>query len=683
MAGALRVERLDPGRAHRAYGILCQGVEPWRGAAEAPFAVTWCTVEPGGTARAHLHQEHEAFVIVRGRGVMRIGGESAEVGPGDVVFMAAFEEHELTNASDGEELLFLDLCWETMAEALAAVDARAEEPAGRPPTVLVTATPPTPNGDLHVGHLSGPYLAADAFARYQRLRGRRAFYVSGSDDHQSYVPARARRTGAGAREVADLFGETMIGTLELAGARLDHWARPKTSRHHRPMVEEAFRTLYERGAIVAHEAPILFCERCRLALFEAHVVGRCPHCGASSNGNACEACARPNDCPDLIDPRCRYCGGAPARQTAERMFFPLAPYAEKLAAWWRRTEMSPHLRAMCDRMLADGLPEIAVSHPADWGIPVPVPGFEDQVIYVWFEMGPGYLAATQELAESRGIEGGWRALWCSGDAEVVQCFGFDNGYFHALLFPATFLAWDPQIRLPSAFVVNEFYRYQGSKFSTSRNHALWGRELLAAVPRDVARFFLAWDAPEREQTNFTMAALEETAERELEGAWEPWLAALGERLGGESGDRVPGTGAWTAEHRRFFALLARLTESAAEAYEAATFSPQRAIRAACELVREARRFAAAEEPWRGVPERFEERRTALALEALAAKTLALVAAPLMPDFAAGLWRDLGYKRPLAEHGWPEEPSFVPAGQRTSGLDRRRFTADRRAAAAIA
>lgn len=685
----MRIQRLDPAAAHRAYGILCQGVDPWRGAHEPPFGATWCTVEPGGTARAHRHQEHEAFVIVRGRGTMRVEGESAEVGPGDVVFMEPFESHELVNGSADDELLFLDLCWEVMAEAIeanrgvAAAEAGAGGAAERARDVLVTATPPTPNGDLHCGHLAGPYLAADAFARYRRLRGGRALYLSGADDHQSYVPAKARQLGGTAREVADRFGETMAGTLERAGVALDHWGRPKSSPHHRRMVEEVFRTLWQRGAIVERERPFLWCESCRLTLFEAHVVGRCPHCGAGSNGNACEQCARPHDCPDLVDARCRHCGGEPVLRPAKRLFFPLAPYAGKLAEWWERTEMSPHLRSLCDAMLAEGLPEIAVSHRADWGIPVPVAGFEDQVIYVWFEMGPGYLAAAQELAEARGIAGGWRSLWASDEVDVVQFFGFDNGYFHALLFPATFLAYDPGIRLPKAFVVNEFYRYEGSKFSTSRNHAMWGRELLDRVPRDVARFYLAWDAPEREQTNFTLAELEATAARELAGSWEPWLAGLGGRIAGEFDGAVPGTGAWTAEHRRFFATLGRLTGEAAAAYEAATFSPQRAARVLCELVREARRFAAAEEPWRGTAGRFEERRTAVALEALAAKTLALLAAPLMPDFAERLWRDLGFDGTPERHGWPAEPTFVPSGQSVAGLDRAYFRPAREAVLATA
>jgi methionyl-tRNA synthetase len=87
----------------------------------------------------------------------------------------------------------------------------------------------------------------------------------------------------------------------------------------------------------------------------------------------------------------------------------------------------------------------------------------------------------------------------------VQFFGFDNGYFHALLFPAILTAYDASLRLPRVFVVNEFYQLDHSKISTSRNHAIWGADFLSEVTADVARYYLALTAPEREQTNLTRA----------------------------------------------------------------------------------------------------------------------------------------------------------------------------------
>lgn len=671
----MRIQKFDSERFSRTYEILCRGAHPWEGVAESPFASTWCVVEPGKTARAHKHQEHEAFFIVSGKGRMRIDEESAEVARGDVVFMEPFSVHELDNLSHEEELIFLDLCWEDMAEATRKNDASlgdSRAPGTR--SVLLTATPPTPNGDFHVGHLAGPYLGADIYKRYLQMRGVEVHYLTGVDDHQSYVVTKALKRGSTPREVARSYGDTMEETLRRARIEVDHVARVQSSPYHVELVQKVFQELYAKGALVARDAPTLYCESCARYVFEAHVDGLCPHCGAGSGGNACEACGRPNDCTDLESPRCHHCGTQPVIRQLKRIYFPLAPYEDRLRELYDRIQMNPHMRSLCLKMIADGLPEIAVSHETDWGIPVTVPGFEKQKIYVWFEMGPGYLAAARELLGKPGDDADWKSFWGSPDRQVVQFFGFDNGYFHAVLFPATFFACDGDIRQATAFLTNEFYFYEGSKFSTSRNHAMWARELLDRVPVDAARFYLAYDRPDSEQRNFTLAALEETVRRELTGEWEPWLRELGRKVKTHFGGALPGTGAWTRDHQHFFQDLTRLNGEAARAYEMEAFCPPRAAQTMIELVRAARRFAKAEEHWQGIPQRFEEWRTAVALEALAAKTLARIAGPVMPDFAAQLWRDLGYDGSLFDGTWEESLELVPSGREVGGLDRRYFAA---------
>ncbi|MEM7351850.1 MAG: class I tRNA ligase family protein [Acidobacteriota bacterium] len=653
------IQKMSPEAFSKAYGILCLGAHPWQGVAEAPFYATWCAIEPGHVARAHKHQEHEVFAIVKGRGMMRVDDERVEVGPGDMVFMQPWNVHELTNLSDEDDLLFLDLCWESMEEAAADNEAALSTVAERSEHELVIATPPTANGDLHVGHLAGPFLAADIYARYQRLRGVEVTYLTGADRHPTYVAARAHQLGEAPAAIAERFGQQMAETLGRANIEVDHWARPDRSPHHVSWTRDVFATLFERGVLVARDAPTLYCEPCRQWLHEAFVHGKCPHCGADSGGNACESCGRPNDCVDLIEPRCSLCQGEPQTRDVERIYLPLAPFADRLETFWSEVGMSSHLQALCSQMLADGLPDIAVSHPGEWGIPVPVESFEGQRIYVWFEMAPGFLAATREALEGRQDAPDWRQLWTAERHEIRQFFGFDNGYFFALLFPAIQMAYDGDLHLPKTFLVNELYRYEGSKFSTSRNHGLQARELLAQVPVDTARFFLAYDGPEREQTTFSMAALRETVERQLAGDWQTWLRGFAEGVEEEFEGVVPGTGAWTDEQQRFFRTLGQLVASAAEAYEAATFSPRRAARVLCQLVEEARRFAGSEEHWRGLAHRFEERRTAVALEALAAKTLAQLAAPIMPGFAQDLWHSLGCNGELR---WDETPEF-PSGQK--------------------
>lgn len=537
-----------------------------------------------------------------------------------------------------------------------------------PERVLVTATPPTPNGDLHVGHLSGPYLGADIYCRYLKLRGVECRYITGADDHQSYTAFKGEQLGWTAARVADHFGEAMFKTLEAAEIFPDVYARPRISEFHIPYVQEFFRRLHASGKLVVKKTPSLFCRKCDRYVFEAFISGKCPHCLAGSGGNACEDCGQPNDCVDLVDPVCKTCGGRPEIVSMERVYFPLAPYAEQLKRYYQSANMNPHLRSLCEQMLRQGLPEIALTHHTNWGIPVPLAGFEDQRIYVWFEMAPGFLAATQELTRKSGDVADWADYWKQPGSSIVHFFGFDNGYFFAVLFPALFLAYDPGIKLPDTFVTNEFYRLDGLKFSTSRNHAIWGRELLKESTPDTVRFYLAYTNPEREQSNFTREDFYSTVQREPSGAWQKWLQELGQKTKQEYQNRVPSLTPLEDEQRQFREVLRVLVSEAETAYSAKTFSPQLATRACCELVRHARRFGKSEDHWRNVSEREERRASSVALELLAVKVLAVIACPVVPGFAARLWKSLGYASPVSSARWENLLDPVPAGTELSGLD---------------
>lgn len=667
----MHFQRLDPALLEEAYGIQVQLLYPWKDVVEPPFGAAWAVVPPGGATKHHSHQEGETFIFTRGRGRMRIGDDVREVAAGDVVFQPPFESHVLENPSAEEELVFLTFWWEDLdlwaaRKAGERAGAEAGAAAARPERVLVTAAPPTPNGDLHLGHLSGPYLAGDVLKRAQRLTGADAAYVFGTDDNSNYVPFMGRQLGIVGAEAADRFAAEIAATLEAAGIGVDLLTRPNASPVHAPMVADFFRRLYEEGKLVERQDVAPWCEGCGLYLFEARLAGGCPHCGAPTGGNHCEDCGRPNLC-DLADPVCTRCGKPPVPRPFRRLWFPLSRYEGVLRELYRQAAMSPGLRSLCESILAAGLPDLVVAHQSDWGIPVPVAGWEGWTIWVWFEMAPRYLAYAEELERARGGGGGWERWWKSDEARVIQCFGFDNAFYYGMLVPALLKAYDPEIRLPAAYVMNELYRLDGRKFSTSRRHGIWGRDLIPAVPADVVRFYLAWSAPEVERTNFTREEFVATVARELVGSWQEWLAELVVRAEREAGGKVPSTGDWLGPHRRFYERLRELAAEVARCYEPEGFTLQGATRALCELVRTARRFARSEEGWRRVPSRGEERRTAIALELLAAKLLAVASSPLMPGFAARLWSDLGYETPLADERWEERPSWVPTGQRLRGL----------------
>lgn len=661
----MNVQHFDPEKLVQAYNVDLQMLYPWDGVVEPPFGAAWAVLAPGESTKPHQHQENETFFVVRGQGTMTVGEESRVVTPGSVMYHSPFHQHTLTNTSDDEDLMFLTVWWEDRDQwpEQHPEDAAAAERQG---PILVTAAPPTPNGDMHLGHLAGPYLSADFYTRYARLRGRQAAYACGSDDHCMYVQAKGRQMGLDGWQAADHFVAAITESLESAGLDLAVFMRPAQSEHFEPMVQDLFAKLQAAGQLERRRQPCLYSEQLDRYLFEADVSGRCPHCDHGMVGITCEECGRICDATELVEPRCTHTGETPVERPCTRLVFPLSRWAEPLRAYLQKATMPGRLRAFCEKQLADGLPDVPISHVSDWGIPVPVedPELAGQTLYVWFEMAARYLAYAQHVAEGQGEEEGYGHYWRRKDASIVQFFGFDNSFWYTLMLPALYMAYDPTLRLPTAFVTNEFYRLEGQKFSTSRGHAILGRSLLAAAPRDAVRFYLAYSCPERTQESFTVAEFEATVERELVGRWQPWLGGLVAKVHTEFDAEVPATGDWTAEQLAFQRRLERLAEDVVEAYEPAGFSPQRITRLACDLVRSAERFGAGQEPWKTVPERSQERRSAVALELLAAKLLALVTAPVMPEFADRLWADLGYgSESTMTRAWQDLFAWVPAGQR--------------------
>lgn len=304
---------------------------------------------------------------------------------------------------------------------------------------------------------------------------------------------------------------------------------------------------------------------------------------------------------------------------------PLRSVEKPLKDFYLKVGMGTHLRALLEQALAEGR---AVPVTQVGGAPA-----------------PELLAAARAAERLR-----------DGDTRVVECFGFDVALLHALHIPALLLAADPAVRLPVAFVTHE-----------ALDPALEAAPFLAGTGSETARYYLAAHRPESTATGGDREELPGVIERDLVAGWQTWLAELGGRLRQERDGDIPWTGDWTEEHRRFYQRLEDLIREAGEAYEARTFSTQRVARVIAELVRSARRFGQAEEHWRHVPSRSEERRTSLALELLAAKALVYLAAPLLPELAARLWHDLGFDTPLSEVRWEERPEWIPGGQKLRNL----------------
>jgi methionyl-tRNA synthetase len=489
--------------------------------------------------------------------------------------------------------------------------------------VLVTATPPTPNGDLHVGHLAGPYLGADVFRRYRTARGDHVVFITSTDDHQSYLERRAELRGEPPQETAGYFAEKIRRTLSQAAIEPDGLTQPSIDPVHDEVVGGIFRRLVEQGVVRPFDTPAFRCEPCGRVLVDYDCQGRCGNCGEPCDVGICEECGHPSSPSSLLDPRCTRCGAPPVLTTIPRLCLDLEEHRDALALYHARPRSRPHTRRLWEELAATRLPVVAVAHPGSWGIPCGVPGFEGHRWWGMAEMGLGYLATAQALAEARGEPGGWRAYW-SDQTEIVQFFGFDNSYWQTVIHPTLFLA--AGVPRPEHFVVNEFYLLDGFKFSSSKNHAVWGADLLDAVPADLLRYYVGVTAPEQAQTNFTLAEFAATVNGCLAGDGRLALQAL---VVAACSERRTGTHALTE-------AAVATTASIGQALEPAAFCLPRALGQWHRLVMDLAARSA----------------DASADDAAAALTVvASAAAPVMPGFADRLWSALRAPGRVGSHPW--------------------------------
>ena len=665
-----QVRKFNADALSAVFDVFCGDALPEREGSPPPFKALWVLVESGKETPIHRHHEEEVFLVYQGSGVASGAGEVLEVSAGDVLYFPPFNNHTIRNTGE-EDLVVFDVFWENMKNA--QIEPLDESlPEGKKKRVLVLGAPPTANGDLHVGHLAGPYIGADIHARYRRMLGDDAHLVVGIDSSVSWVTDMARRLEVPPAVAADRFAAEIQETLKLASIEVSDFYKPSDLPGHREFIENVVKRLYAQGDLVAKETPALVCDPCDRYLFEVYVEGRCPHCGAGTCGNGCEDCNLPNDCADLIDPTCAICGNPPTRKMIKRLYFSVEKYRHQLEAFVEEANLRTQHRAFCRATLAKPLPDMVCSHITDWGIPVPIDGFPGQCISPWLEGGFGYITSSDRPGRRIFEDGGWKTFWKSDDAEVIQFFGSDNSWVQAIFLPSLYLAFDGDIRLPSAHVSNQFYELDHEKFSTSRGHVIWGRDLIETTSSDVVRFYLSYTAPEVGLTSFSLAEFEGCIRKELVAGWQGWLRDLGERLASQFDGLAPEPGEWNREHIQFLSDLRGLVAKTGRAYEASTFSPQLATRTLCELVRLAHGFGRAEGAWKQSAGTRSYQRTGMALELAAAKALCLSVSPLMPEFASRLWVDLGFQEPLSSQHWNEDLGFVPASQRVGPLDRTYF-----------
>ena len=395
--------------------------------------------------------------------------------------------------------------------------------------ILVAVAWPYANGHLHLGRTVGCLLPADIFARYHRLKGNDVLMISGSDTHGTPITLAAEQKGVSPRAIYSAYHQSFLESQQALGISFDLFTHTDTDNHTR-VVQDLFCRLYQNGYIFPQTQQLLYSESQQRFLHDRYVEGTCPHCGyESARGDQCDECGQLLEAIDLINPRSTLDGRRPTVRETTHLFLDLPQFSEPLLAYlhshahhWR-----PHVLNFSRRYVEAGLKPRPISRDLDWGIPVPLPGWEDKKLYIWFENVVGYLSAAIEWAQQQQRPDAWKRWWYAPEAESYYFLGKDNIPFHTINWPIWLLGTerlyedDPQqtLQLPYDVPANNFLSLEGHQFSSSRQWAVWLPEVLATYDPDQIRYYLTAVMPENTDTDFTWAGFVQRNNKELLATW--------------------------------------------------------------------------------------------------------------------------------------------------------------------
>ncbi len=380
--------------------------------------------------------------------------------------------------------------------------------------VLVTSALPYVNNVPHLGNLVC-VISGDVFTRFLKLKEREVISVLGTDEHGTTTEVKAKEEGLTPKELVDKYFKIHKEIYEWFQCNYSCFGRTSDKANH-ITTKHIFEKLYENGFIFEKEVEQPFCETCNMFLADRFIIGTCPYCGyEKARGDQCDNCSKLLDPKDLINPMCKFCGSTPIWKKTKHLYLDLEKLQPMIEEWFNKKKEHWSLNAitMTKAMLEQGLKPRAITRDLEWGISVPLKGYEKKVFYSWFDAPIGYISIVRAVRED------WKEWWMNPEeVELVQFMGKDNIPFHTTMFPGMLLGTKENWTTLDRISANEYLNYEGGKFSKSLNRGVFGDDAISTgIKSDVWRFYLMINRPEKTDTNFSWRDLQEKVNKELIG----------------------------------------------------------------------------------------------------------------------------------------------------------------------
>lgn len=518
---------------------------------------------------------------------------------------------------------------------------------------------PYANGSLHLGQIAGANLPADIFARYHRTAGNDVLMVSGSDQHGTPITIKAEQEGKTPTEIADYYQREYLECWEKLGISFDLYTTTGT-KNHAEVAQDIFLKLLEAGHLYRDTVSQLYCPECQRYLPDRYVEGICPFCNSpGARGDQCDACGKPMNTTELIDPYCRTCRTTPVIKDSEHFFLKLSGFQDKLTKWVeKQTHWRPNVSGLTTRYLKEGLKDRAITRDIDWGVPVPVEGFEKKRLYVWIEAVIGYLSASKEWAKEVAGDGEkWRPFWEDG-VKSYYFLGKDNIPFHTIIWPAMLMGYGG-LALPYDVPANEFLSIEGKKLSTSKNWAVWVPDYLSRYDPDPLRYILSINMPETSDTDFSWREFVRRNNDELVATYGNLVNRVLTFVYRNFDGKVPEPGEPGDAEKTIIENTNSCLEETGKLLSKCSF--KQAIITAMNAAREVNRYLDDSAPWKVIKEDRQAAANSLYTALCTIAGLKTMFYPFLPFSSRKVLKYLGFEGRVEDYGW--KPQSVPPGQR--------------------
>lgn len=371
--------------------------------------------------------------------------------------------------------------------------------------ILITSALPYVNNVPHLGNIIGSVLSADIFARACRLKGLSTFFLCATDEYGTATETKAIEEKTTPQAICDKYHALHAKIYADFGIEFDFFGR--TSFPEQTEITQAiYLKLEKAGYILEQESQHLFCKTDDMFLADRFVDGICPHCGyENARGDQCDQCSKLLQPTELKEARCKICKSKPILKSTSHLYLDLPKLENELKDFFNQTATAgkwpENAYSTTKSWIENGLKIRPITRDLKWGVKVPKAGYENKVFYVWFDAVMGYISNTKRILGEKN----WQ-LWWQNPAEVklYQFMAKDNIPFHTIVLPAMMIGSKEKWTLPFHIASVEYLKYEGEKFSKSRNIGIFGNDIKKTdLPVDWFRMYLTLIRPETADSSFS------------------------------------------------------------------------------------------------------------------------------------------------------------------------------------